>query len=403
MTESPSSPLLMPNLMQAFERRRMIGAVLLGVSALCILPSISEADAKSSGRQRPPQIVGSSAALERALMAADSDTVIMLRPGNYAPFTLRNIQKASDILITSLDTDYPAILGGVAIHDCAGLHFHGLSVQPIMGAASPRFLMDVQRSKRIRLTEIKFTGPADDISALTYSGILLRDSQDLLVAKCQFTGFWNALSFLNISRASIMRNEFWNLRTDGIRGGGASSIEIAENVFTDFFPAKGDHPDAIQFWTTNEKLPARDIIVRDNLVIRGNGQIVQGIFLRDEATTLPYDNVTITGNLLIGTMYNGIMIDGAITARITNNQIIAHKDHKSWIRIERGRHVELHDNRAMHYIIATGSVVTQKGNRVTAPADSGWQKQVVDWASRRPDMTANAGPLLRRLLSSYSQ
>ena len=55
---------------------------------------------------------------------------------------------------------------------------------------------------------------------------------------------------------------------------------------------------------------------------RGSGTIVQGIFISDEVGTLPYQRVTVTDNVIVGAMYNGIAVAGANDAKLTNNTVI---------------------------------------------------------------------------------
>src|SRR5688500_15215123 len=99
-------------------------------------------------------------------------------------------------------------------------------------------------------------------------------------------------------------NSCQDIRTDGMKGGGSSNVVIAQSYFRHFHTAEGDHPDAIQFWTTNTTTSASNITIVDNVIIQGNGGPVQGIFLGNELD-ITYQNVTISGNFVSDGSYHG--------------------------------------------------------------------------------------------------
>ena len=84
-------------------------------------------------------------------------------------------------------------------------------------------------------------------------------------------------------------------------------MTIDGNSFTSFHPHGNDHPDAIQFWTSNITGVTHDVSITNNTFTRGDGAPVQGIFVKDEDFQ-GYRNVTITGNAVVGELYNGIYV-----------------------------------------------------------------------------------------------
>src|SRR3546814_18636009 len=110
----------------------------------------------------------------------------------------------------------------------------------------------------------------------------------------------------DVCSSDLSGNSFHTMRSDGVRGGGTNDVVISNNYFTDFHPVGADHPDAIQLWTTNTTESARNISITGNVFERGDGDIIQGIFLRDQSGgKLPYQDVTISDNIVLGGMYNG--------------------------------------------------------------------------------------------------
>src|SRR3546814_7805117 len=71
---------------------------------------------------------------------------------------------------------------------------------------------------------------------------------------------------------------------------------------------------------------------------RGDGDIIQGILLRDQSGgKLPYQDVTISDNIVLGGMYNGISVGNANGLVMTDNVVGAYTDQKSWLRSEESR------------------------------------------------------------------
>jgi hypothetical protein len=71
-------------------------------------------------------------------------------------------------------------------------------------------------------------------------------------------------------------------------------------------------------------------VIKDNIFERGEGAVVQGIFLEDN------EDVVVSGNALLGTMYNGIGLARVNRAVVENNFVQGYKDMGTRI-ITRGR------------------------------------------------------------------
>jgi Ca2+-binding RTX toxin-like protein len=89
---------------------------------------------------------------------------------------------------------------------------------------------------------------------------------------------------------------------------------------------------------------------------------MQGIFLADETGTLPYQNVAISGNLLVGTNWNGIAVLAGNTAAIKNNVIASTADQRSWVRVKNATDVVVTDNQAGDFLYDPLAPPTQSGN-----------------------------------------
>src|SRR3546814_514909 len=141
-----------------------------------------------------------------------------------------------------------------------------------------------------------------------------------------------------------------------------------------------DHPDAIQLWTTNTTESARNISITGNVFERGDGDIIQGIFLRDQSGgKLPYQDVTISDNIVLGGMYNGISVGNANGLVMTDNVVGAYTDQKSWLRIENSTDVVLTGNSASTFLLKYDSYIANSGNITTGPLKGPGEEVLKNW------------------------
>ena len=190
--------------------------------------------------------------------------------------------------------------------------------------------------------------------------MLVRDSSGVTVSNSHFHELTIGLTHSNTTNLAITGNTFDLIRDDGIDGGGSSFVTIANNTFTNFDHVGDVHPDAIQFWTSGTTTAATDITVTGNVYTRGAGVAVQGIFFGNELN-LPYKNVTVTDNTIVGAMFNGISIGQAANATVTGNVVIAADDQQSWLNLRSVTTATVADN------IATSFTYNDSG--VTASGD----------------------------------
>lgn len=368
-----------------FEYARCIGAACkrrLGDIGREIVPAVL------GGGERLDLTVSSAAELTRALARAGSGSVIRLAPGTYPALVIRSFRSEGSITITSANPGQRAVVEAVNLRDSTGIEFKNLDFAAKTGSTLvvPFLFM---RFARLTLDGVTVHGP-DNEAGYLIPATMFRDGTGLTIRNSRFYRLKHAIQMLTVTGARIEANEFWDLRTDAIRGGGVSDATIERNVCTEFHPAEGDHPDCIQLWSTNQESNARNIMIKDNLVFRGKtGAVTQGIFIRDTHDQLPFYTVQITGNLLVGTMYNGIAIDGVVGATIEGNEVVAWPDQTSWIRVRNGTKVDMRANRAPKFVIQQ-STVKQSGNQERPAVSDRGSAAIRNWLAavperRRPD------------------
>lgn len=326
-------------------------------------------------------VVRATPQLVTVLRQARGGQRILLAPGEYAPFSLRDIAPASEVVITSQDPTRRAVLTGVNLRGGANLTFRSLVLRGSGKAAQEDFLFRGLRN--LTVSHVLASGRPGPVGLAEDKIMQLRDCVGATVTQSEFTNARIALSLLDTSGVAVTSSYFHDLGMDAIRGGGNSNVLIAYNYIVGLRPKAADHPDGIQFWTSRQKADAHDIKITGNVIHRGRGKPMQGIFMRDEARNLPYRNVLIEDNIVVGGMFNGIAVLSASTSLAVNNNIVAaYPDQKSWIRVSGD--ARLFNNRAPIYLIDNKRVEPPGNNRAMPPGTDAGAAAIKAWAADRP-------------------
>lgn len=174
-------------------------------------------------------------------------------------------------------------------------------------------------------------------------GADLRGVEDVQFDGTRFTDAARGMVVAD-SRGLIVRNaSFVGLRSDGIDVAGTSDVLLENNQFEDFSPNKptgsksdgtwkdGDHPDAIQFWTTPQTRRMTDITVRGNRV-DGDTQGINFFGPRGDG----YARVAITENDVKVTYGAAISVFYCDDCSVRNNRVAARPEsqYRANIRFE---------------------------------------------------------------------
>lgn len=309
--------------------------------------------------------VNSTAALVSALSKAKSGDVVKVASGTYSNIVVRDLKIAGNVTITSADANKPAVFTDLLVQNSSGLTFQSLEFAAGAGKVSP---FQVRTSSNILLDKLNVHGTLNGDVNDDGSPLMIRLSNNVTVSNSEFQQAEHALSFLDNDGLKIVNNNFHDLRVDGVRGGGTSNLVISNNYFTNFYPkmgtkeVAGDHPDAIQLWTTNTTASATNITITDNLIVRGEGLAVQGIFFRDQVGDLPFKNVTVSGNTVIGGISNGIGLNGIDGLVATNNEVVAIDGQVSNIMMRNTSNATLAGNQASSYMFDNTANITRSDN-----------------------------------------
>lgn len=334
--------------------------------------------------------VKDTAGLLGALKTVKNGDTVYLQGGTYSSVNLKGIQLAGNVTITSLDAGKPAVLTDLSIKDSKGLTLRGLEL-----AANPAktdMPFQVWNSSSIVMDKLYVHGTLNGSAADDVRGLLVRNSSNVTVANSRFEQLADAVSHIDSNGVTFTGNRFENLRDNGIVGGGTSNLKISGNVFSDFDHSGSVHPDAIQVWTTNTKASVSNIDISGNVIDRGAGSVVQGIWMRDEVGNLPFKNVTISNNTIVGAAYNGIGVMGVAGLKLSGNTVVGRDDQASWISIQNATGAVVSDNVAskISYVNAQAS---KAANMLMGAASDTVAHDLSNWLAGNVGATDLAGKL----------
>lgn len=323
--------------------------------------------------------VATNTQLASALKSAKSGDTILLKAGTYSSVSISNMNYGSGITIASADPTNKAVITKLTVSGDSGITFSNLNLNAVTTSSS----FQVSNSKNITFDHVTVTGAAGS-TGYTQSPFFIRSSTNVTVTNSEFTHTRVGLTLLNNTNVTVSGNYFHDIRSDGIDSGGNSQIKVANNFFTDFHPASGDHPDAIQFWTTNTTTSAHDITVTGNVFYAGSGDPIQGVFISDQVGTLPYQNVTVTNNVVIGGLWNGILLSHVNGATVSGNvvgSLSTSANTTSWLTVINSTGVSADNNAATTLQMTNSTFTSYQNNKVIPISGDGGQSLVSQYST----------------------
>jgi len=333
-------------------------------------------------------IVSSVAVLNAQLAVAHAGDVIELAGGTYSGLAIKGLNFTSPVTITSADPANPAVITDMSVVNAAGLNFTNLEFSfaaATTDSGTYAFGITVSSCSNIHFNSDSIHGILDVAPDLDVKGIRFLDSSNVSVSNSELQYLRVGISNENDSSVSITGDNFHDLRVDGIDTFGTSYITISDNNFSNFHrlgtPATGgDHGDAIQFWTGGTTASARYITITNNVIVQGQGEVAEGVFMTDSAG-YQYKAVTISDNLIVGGAWNGIHVTDVWNLQVTGNTLVGltTESQTPWIDIEHGGSVVLSNNGAMKFVLKYDTGVTQSGDVITQAVSDQGLATITDW------------------------
>jgi hypothetical protein len=335
--------------------------------------------------------------LVAALANARGGETFVLGAGNYGRLVLNGSQFAAPVTIRSANANAMAKFAGIEIYNTANLTFKSVDIgRPLAaGEADWTQMGFITGSRNITLDSVKIHGSLDGNPKNDGWGLLVQSTQGLTVSNSDFTELNRGMIVERSSDIKFLNNTVHHLRSDGTNFTASDRVTVENNRFWAFSPNPGDHPDAIQFWTTGQTRGSTDIVIRGNQVFQNTGVGTQGIFIRDENGNMPHRNIVIENNILYGAdQWHGISVEGAVGLRITNNTVVSPTTdaRNYWIKVDKASNVQINRNVSDDMLIGAVSNFTQSENIIfkTDPGKLGLIPNINAGAAARPEDLAIA-------------
>lgn len=273
-----------------------------------------------------------------ALTVATAGDIILLAPGDYGNFSFTKFKySGGHVFIRSADAANRARFGSMTLGAATGLSISGVDAQ---STANPVVSIS---GENIRFVGNRIRGatanhnPWDD----GQGGVHVRYASNVLVGSNDFEDLRLGVYVQRSAKVRLLHNSIGYVR-EGLNIAALTGGEIANNHFHDFQPnyGRGEHPDAIQFWTNQEAIGVTDVKITNNFFQLGLNGAVHGLFAGGEVTGIYHRNLEISGNVYWGSALHGITLARTIGAKVFNNVIVASHwadNNNSKLRTEDGR------------------------------------------------------------------
>jgi hypothetical protein len=348
-------------------------------------------------------IVTTTAELNAALASAQGGDTIELAAGTYSGVSISNVKFGADVTVTSQDRLDPAEITDLAMAYDQGLVFQNLEFNFPLGDGTPvPHGIFVNHSSDIHFRSDSIHGVLNIAPTYEQTGIGFANSTNVSLENSELQYLYVGLTMGNDSGVLVSGNNFHDIRIDGIDGTAIQNGTVTNNNFSNFHHMGtvgqgGDHSDAIQFWTTGQTVGSDNLTVSNNVIVEGQGAQMQGIFLQDSVGNLPYENVKVTGNLVVGGDPNAIMVDDGHGALISNNNVYGLSDqtNQPWIKVQDSNQVYLTHNGAPDFQLGDGNTnLGVSGDRIlTPPATDQGQSEISIWLLGHANHVVTLGPI----------
>ena len=240
-----------------------------------------------------------------------------------------------------------AVFDTVALSEVDGVTLDGISVDWTPTGAKDT-VVRVAASKRVTLLGLKMRGgavtqgvagalsaeavpppPMNSFLVGHYAGraAAIEFSEDVVVERCDISGFFQGVSVGKSSRVRIAENHIHRLRTTPIKGGG-TDVSIVRNLLEHMTPyryvdpstgkAAGDHFDFIHMYT-GAGAPITGLNIAENLLDAAGGEDAIGIYLQDKAQA-GIIAPQVTENVILTGRNEGVALSEGVTdARVDGN------------------------------------------------------------------------------------
>ncbi len=257
--------------------------------------------------------VATSAELNTALSNANAGDTIILASGNYGSVTI-TADFSDTVTIQSADLG-GAVFESLKLTGATNVTIDGVHVDGVGdGGAGGSFVKISDGSQGITLTNMEINGSVDGVYTGAY-GVHVDDSSDVTLNNNYIHDVKIGMLLNGSEDVSVVDNALDYLGNDGIKFAGIDGLLLEGNIeYGNVFPEAGDHVDFIQ----GQGADSTDIEIRNNILLAGNVNNIQGISLFD----VNYTNVLIEGNVIYSGQTRGITVEFGDNVTVINNTVL---------------------------------------------------------------------------------
>ena len=283
--------------------------------------------------------VSNAAQLSSALITAKGGDTLVLKGGDYGKLSLMNKAFDTPVKIVSESETNPAIFTGLALRNTSNLKFESVKFDysSKYGEALWASPFAVYDSKNISINKSIFDGDvtkggsAMDNGYGNGRGLYVIGTTGLELTNNKMSGFHRGAFIHKSTDINVSGNEITDMSSDGLDFAEVKNIVISKNYIHDFRLSTTSiaHPDFIQFMSPNAQIASSNIIITDNFLDQGKGNITQSIFIKNEAVQtggrpdLFYQDIYIANNIIRNGHSHGITVGDTNGVTVINNTVLA--------------------------------------------------------------------------------
>ncbi|WP_170349862.1 right-handed parallel beta-helix repeat-containing protein [Ruegeria atlantica] len=282
---------------------------------------------KGGSQSQNGQVIQNAQGLNQALNHASGGETLLLAGGNYDALIVKRAFK-TPVTIRSADPSSPACFTGLRLKNAGNLILDGLMFDYSFqrGDKHRTNHFGIANGHNITITNSVFDG--DYNTGIGHGlGLQITGSSKITISNSLFRKWWKALTAFKTTHLTLSRNQFYDIRADGMALSGIDNLTIELNRFHTFRGGNSrDHRDMIQLMRTTNR-GSSNIVIRDNVFDIGAGDYTQTIFMGKSGKNtsdplLRHKNVLIENNVIYNAHMHGISVHGADNLSIRKNSII---------------------------------------------------------------------------------
>src|SRR6056297_174587 len=278
-----------------------------------------------------------------ALSSATGGDTIELAGGDYGSLSLIDgttdfsVDFDAAVTIRSADPETPASFAWMNLRGVSNLTFDSVVFDSIFtGAEVWTAPFKVHDSTGITIRNSLFegelasdTGDASADGFATGIGLSVGSSDNITIENNEFATWYRGMTFGGSTNVEIVENDIHSIALDGMNFVTMQNVLIEDNYIHDFARGPSGHSDMIQFWTRGTSAPSTDIIIRGNTLDKGDGDLTQSIFMRNEEVDqgragpeMFYQNILIENNTIYNSHTHAIWVGETDGLTVQNNSVL---------------------------------------------------------------------------------